>query len=99
MQSFSPINLEYDLVFIRHGETFGNCRQVNQKAAIKIEAVKANNKDYEKRLYHGCVDELIKQLLKSGKEQAENLANKLDNELIKNNWIPYSVLVSPLKRA
>lgn len=99
MPSYRPLNLEYQLVFIRHGETFGNCGQVNQDATINTEYVQSNTKDHEKRIFQGCVDQEINQLTKLGKEQAEGLANKLEIELIKKNWIPDAVLASPLKRA
>jgi mannitol-1-phosphate/altronate dehydrogenase/broad specificity phosphatase PhoE len=96
---FTPLKLEYDLVFIRHGETYGNCGQVNSEGNINFNLVKAGIKDHEKRIFQGNVDEDANQLTKTGRAQSHLLVKKIEEMLIDKNWNPEFVLLSPLKRA
>src|ERR1700722_8308883 len=96
---FQPIQLNFELVFVRHSETYGNCGQSSKAGKIDLELVNNKLKDKDKRIYQGNVDTEINQLTEYGRQQAQELAVKLKTKLIKNGWIPDVVLISPLSRA
>lgn len=97
--NFIPIELYYDLVFIRHGETYGNCGQSSEDGSINYFAVEHKIKDVGKRIFQGFVDETINQLTQEGKDQAVRAANQLDSQFIKRGWLPDFIISSPLRRA
>src|SRR5437868_10798574 len=98
-KDFAPLRLNCDIVFVRHGVTFGNCGQSTVNGTINYNAVKSSIKDNEKRIYQGNVDTEINQLSAEGIKQAEEAAHKLQSELLDQGWIPDVILLSPLKRA
>lgn len=99
LENYKPVQLDYDLVFIRHGETYGNCGQVTELGEIDVEMVKSGKKDKEKRIFQGDVDDLVNQLTEVGMLQAENVAAKMFNDFLLNDWNPDVILISPLMRA
>lgn len=96
---FKPLMLGFELVFIRHGETFGNCGQVTRDGQIDFDMVASNRRDHECRIFQGNVDREINQLTERGKDQAKEVAKKLTESYIDKLWVPDHVLVSPLTRA
>lgn len=96
---FKPIQLGFELAFARHGETYGNCGQTTKAGTIDHDLVKLEVKDKERRVYQGDVDAEINQLTATGKQQAEDLATRLETELLAKNWQPSIILFSPLSRA
>lgn len=97
--NFQALKLDYDLVFVRHGETFGNCGQVTSAGTIDYDMVVANSRDHEQRIFQGNVDTEINQLTANGKKQAQEVAITLKQSFVDKSWIPDAVLVSPLLRA
>lgn len=98
-KNFTPIILNYELVFIRHGETFGNCGQSTNTGSINFELVNAGLKNNDNRIFQGNVDTAINQLTTYGKQQAENITKKLETNFLNHGWKPDIILVSPLTRA
>ncbi len=98
-KNFQPLKLNFELVFVRHGETYGNCGQSTANGKVDLSLVNSAIKNSEKRIFQGDVDTEINQLTALGKSQAEEAAIKLENELLNNNWVPNIVLHSPLSRA
>lgn len=98
-RDFIPLKLNFELIFVRHGETYGNCGQSLQTGEIDNDLVKNGIKNKEKRIYQGDVDARINQLTEHGKQQALYAAEKLNDDFIKNGWIPDVILISPLTRA
>ncbi len=98
-KNFKPLKLNFELVFVRHGETFGNCGQSTAEGKIAFSLVKSATKNMDQRIFQGNVDTEINQLTDLGKLQAEEAATKLEDELLKNNWVPDIILHSPLLRA
>jgi broad specificity phosphatase PhoE len=96
---FTPLKLSFDLIFVRHGETYGNCGQSSLTAEIDHELVTKGIKDKDKRIYQGNVDTPINQLTEYGEQQALNVATKLKSELLEQGWEPDIILISPLSRA
>ena len=96
---FQPLLLNFDLVFIRHGETYGNCGQSSKIGKIDYELVENAIKDSEQRIYQGNVDSEINQLTDAGLKQATEVAEMLKTDFLENDWIPEIILVSPLSRA
>lgn len=91
----------FDLIFIRHGETFGNCGQVSSEGEIDATFVAGNIKNTHQRIFQGNVDAPINQLTKYGKKQAEEVAININNLFLEQGWSHdnVSVYVSPLQRA
>lgn len=98
-KEFKPLILNYELVFIRHGETYGNCGQITAFGKIDQEAVKKGLKNPQNRIFQGDVDEEINQLTELGKSQALKAAYHLENELLAKLWMPDIIFYSPLTRA
>lgn len=98
-ENFTPLEINFELVFVRHGETYGNCGQSTMDGKIDFSLVKSQIKNPKQRIFQGNVDTEINQLTELGKLQAKEAALKLENELLKNNWIPDIILHSPLSRA
>ncbi|MCS5709853.1 histidine phosphatase family protein [Candidatus Berkiella aquae] len=96
---FTPFHLNFELVFIRHGETFGNCGQISSFGTIDKEMVATNIKNYAHRIYQGDVDEQINQLTELGKQQAINAANNIEQQFLNRGWEPDIIFHSPLARA
>jgi broad specificity phosphatase PhoE len=96
---FKPVELQFELVFVRHGETYGNCGQVTATGEIDKERVFQKIKDKNTRIYQGDVDTEINQLTDEGKQQAENVAMLLNNHFLEKNWYPDIILLSPLTRS
>ena len=96
---FKPLTLNFDLVFVRHGETYGNCGQSTADGDIDIESVNLSIKNRDKRIYQGNVDTEINQLTKDGIKQATAAADKLKEDFLGNGWAPDIIFISPLKRA
>lgn len=97
--NYKPMELNFDLVFVRHGETYGNCGQTTSDAKIDFSLVKSNKKDPQLRIFQGNVDTAINQLTEYGKKQALEVAKQLEDELLKNGWEPDIIFHSPLSRA
>ena len=95
---FVPLLLNYELLFVRHGETYGNCGQVKADGVIDRQMVVENKKDSNQRIFQGNVNNEINQLTTLGWEQAKKLVPALEGYL-SNNWIPDVIFYSPLKRA
>lgn len=97
---FKPFPLSFDLIFVRHGETYGNCGQATADGKIDQTCVLENKTDKEKRIFQGQVDSEINQLTENGKKEAVEVAEKLE-EIVKSQWkrVPDLILVSPLSRA
>ena len=98
-KNFEPLKLNFELVFIRHGETYGNCGQSTPEGVVDHDLVKTGQKNPEQRIFQGEVDTEINQLTALGKLQAEEAAFKLEETLLSNNWLPDIILYSPLTRA
>src|SRR5688500_10626627 len=97
--NYTPLALNFDLIYIRHGETYGNCGQVLDNGKLDNEAIQANIKDHNKRIFQGCMDSEINQLTAFGKKQAIELATQLKLDLLAQHWVPDTILISPLTRA
>lgn len=97
--NFAPLHLDYELVFVRHGETYGNCGQSTSGGKIDADLVSAGKKDSKLRIFQGDVDTEINHLTNDGKLQALDAAKKLKTELLERGWIPDVILASPLSRA
>jgi broad specificity phosphatase PhoE len=98
-KNFKPLALNFELVFVRHGETYGNCGQSTAKGTVDLSLVSSQTKDVDKRIFQGNVDTEINQLTQLGKSQAEEAATKLEEQLLSQGWIPNIILHSPLTRA
>jgi broad specificity phosphatase PhoE len=96
---FQPLKLNFELVFVRHGETYGNCGQSTASGAIDLSLVSSDTKNPDQRIFQGDVDTEINQLTTLGKSQADDAALKLEKELLRENWVPNIILHSPLSRA
>ena len=96
---FKPLVVDFELVLVRHGETFGNCGQSTVTGKIDNALVKAGVKDNEKRIYQGNIDTEINQLTEFGKTQALAVAEELKTNFLQHNWQPDIVFTSPLSRA
>jgi len=96
---FKPLSLNFELIFVRHGETYGNCGQSLANGDIDHESVTAGVKDKNKRIYQGDVDTEINQLTNDGRQQALAVAEELNDNFLDKGWEPDVVLVSPLSRA
>lgn len=97
--SFRPFKLNFDLIFVRHGETYGNAGQTTKTGTIDEIAVKNGIRDTHKRIFQGNVDSTINQLTAKGKIQAQYAAERIKSELIDKGWHADVILSSPLKRA
>lgn len=93
--SFQPLQIDFELVFVRHGETFGNAGLITSEGFIDDKV----KKNHENRIFQGNIDGPINQLTLLGEQQAINAAVKLENELLAQGWIPDIILHSPLQRA
>lgn len=98
-KTFSPLLLEFELVFVRHGETYGNCGQSTASGQIDLELVRKGIKINENRIYQGNVDNQINQLTHYGRQQALTVASLLRRDFLDVDWNPDYILVSPLTRA
>ena len=74
-RDFVPLKLEFELVFVRHGETYGNCGQSTAAGRIDLELVRKGVKISENRIYQGNVDSQINQLTQYVREQAQSVSN------------------------
>jgi broad specificity phosphatase PhoE len=97
--TFKPLELNFELVFVRHGETFGNCGQSTAEGKIDHDLVNSHTKNSANRIFQGDVDKDINQLTATGKDQAVNAAEKLEKEFLDQGWIPDVIFHSPLTRA
>lgn len=97
--NFEPMHLDFELVFVRHGETFGNAGFITRDGSIDDNALRLNQKNHENRIFQGNVDTSINQLTDFGKQQAIDAAIQLENELLHQGWIPDIIFHSPLHRA
>ncbi len=95
--NFKPMELEFELVFVRHGETYGNCGQSTTTGEVDYSLVTSEKEGHEKRIYQGNYTE-INQLTELGKQQALKAAEKLENQLLKNDWEPDVIFHSPLSK-
>jgi len=98
-EHFQPLSIHFNLIFVRHGETYGNCGQTTATGQIDLELVRSGIKDKEKCIYQGDVDTDINQLTEHGKQQALAVAEKLSSDFITKGWEPDLIFVSPLSRA
>lgn len=96
---FNPLALDFELLFVRHGETYGNCGQSSSDGRIDNESVQKNIKNKEQRIFQGNVDSEINQLTDQGKKQALAVAERLKTDFFDQDWIPDIILISPLTRA
>ena len=91
-KGFSPLNLDYELIFVRHSETYGNAGLSDSHGkidpTIKI-GISSN------RVFQGNVDEDINQLTERGEEQARIAAH----EMFDSGLRPDIIFHSPLQRA
>jgi broad specificity phosphatase PhoE len=98
-RSFKPFNFDFELVFVRHGETYGNCGQSTKTGKIDTKLVSVDAKDREKRIFQGDIDTEINQLTAHGKQQALEVGEKLKNDFLDKGWDPDIIFISPLSRA
>lgn len=98
-REYKAFPFSFELAFVRHGETYGNCGQSTHLAKIDYDLVRLGVKDREKRIYQGNVDTEINQLTEEGKKQANQLAITLEEKLLNKGWKPDVILHSPLTRA
>lgn len=96
---FIPLTLSCKLVFIRHGETYGNCGQATVDGKIDKLSVQNGFKNKDKRIFQGDVDTEINQLTENGKTQAISAAYQLEDDLLSKCWTPDIIISSPLRRA
>ncbi len=96
---FKLIPLDFELVFVRHGETYGNAGLATTDGTIDVEAVRLNRKNHENRIFQGNVDTPINQLTEYGKMQAIQVSEKLETDCLNIGWIPDVIFHSPLQRA
>lgn len=96
--SFASMKLKLNLIFVRHGATYGNCGQSTEDGKIDHSLVNSGIKNNDQRIFQGDVDTEINQLTSLGKRQAEEAATKLE-EILKHGWIPDIIFYSPLTRA
>lgn len=96
---FKPKPYTFQLMFVRHGETYGNCGQSTISGEINHELVQLGIKDKQKRIYQGFVDTEINQLTQVGQEQAIQVANLLEEKFLNQHWQPDFIFHSPLTRA
>lgn len=98
-EDFVPIKIDFALVFVRHGETYGNCGQSTSVGEIDKSKVKYGIKNFDQRVYQGDVDTAINQLTDYGKQQALEVALRLHQHFLQKHWVPDIVFCSPLNRA
>lgn len=98
-RSFTPLEINSEVIIVRHGETYGNCGQITMDAKIDTEAVERNQKDKMRRVFQGNVDTEINQLTTLGHEQAKQAAVELEHDYIASGWFPDIIFHSPLNRA
>lgn len=98
-KEYLPLQLDFELIFVRHGETFGNCGQVTAEGKIDEKWVLSGKKDSNRRVFQGDIDKDINQLTALGKSQALQVADELKQQLINHHWVPDIILLSPLGRA
>src|SRR5690242_10212174 len=81
-EDFIPMKIDFELLFVRHGETYGNCGQSTRTGEIDWNKVKFGIKNKDQRIYQGNVDTEINQLTTYGKQQAQEVAEKLTQRFI-----------------
>ncbi|OGT33655.1 MAG: hypothetical protein A3C44_00755 [Gammaproteobacteria bacterium RIFCSPHIGHO2_02_FULL_39_13] len=91
-KDFAPLNLDYELIFVRHGETYGNAGLSDRHGKIDPTAIKGISNN---RVFQGNVDEDINQLTEYGEEQARIAAH----EMFDSGLRPDIIFHSPLQRA
>lgn len=96
---YQPISYHFELIFIRHGETYGNCGQSTANGTLDHRLISMNIKDGSKRIFQGDVDSDINQLTDKGKQQSLQLAITLKTQLLDKGWVPDLIFYSPLTRA
>jgi len=96
---FQPLALNFELIFIRHGETFGNCGQSTSDGKIDNNLVLSGIKNKNYRVFQGNVDTEINQLTQKGQQQAQEAAKMLERGYLATGWIPDVIYHSPLRRA
>jgi broad specificity phosphatase PhoE len=96
---FTPLKISSEVVIVRHGETYGNCGQSTKTGDIHHELVRQYQKDKNNRIFQGNIDKEVNQLTQIGKQQAYDVALKLESTLLAQNWIPDIIFHSPLRRA
>jgi broad specificity phosphatase PhoE len=96
---FQPLKLNFELLFVRHGETYGNCGQSTSDGRIDEQLVMQGIKNKNYRIFQGNVDTAINQLTQTGQQQAEDAAMLLRRNYLANGWIPDIIYHSPLQRA
>src|SRR5687768_8044551 len=74
---FKPLELTTQIVFIRHGETYGNCGQITSEGSVDQELIRLGLKNKMQRVFQGYVDTEANQLTAYGKQQALQVAEKL----------------------
>lgn len=98
-ENFKPPHFNFDLIFVRHGETYGNAGQSDRHGNIHLERAKANIKCADKCIYQGDVDTEINKLNSTGTAQALQAAKLLTDNFLDQGWIPDVIFTSPLSRA
>lgn len=98
-RNFIPLALNFELLLVRHGETYGNCGQITPMGEIDHDRIKADKKDKSQRIFQGNVDHAINQLTTYGRSQAINVAQQLEENFLFKGWIPDVIFHSPLTRA
>lgn len=98
-QNFLPVAYNFNLVFIRHGETYGNCGQSDANGQKDMRMIQSHIKNKNHRIFQGNVDSDINQLTKVGKIQALQAALKLENNMLRGSWKPDIIFYSILTRA
>lgn len=96
---FRPLILRFNLIYVRHGETYGNCGQCTANGKIDHEMVRHDKRNREQRIFQGQVDTEINQLTSLGKIQAQDAAFGLEKTLRATGLQPDVILFSPLARA
>lgn len=98
-RTFIPLVLNYELLLVRHGETYGNCGQITAVGEIDHQKVQAEVKDKARRIFQGNVDHAVNQLTPYGRLQADAVAKQLEDDFVVRGWVPDIIFHSPLTRA
>lgn len=85
---FKPTAMDFQLVIVRHGETYGNCGLGTANGEIDYERVRLNEKSSERRIFQGNTDFSLNRLNSVGNKQASRVAEILNARYVSTGWFP-----------
>jgi broad specificity phosphatase PhoE len=94
-KKFTPLKLKANLIFVRHGETYGNRGLVYKNSEINFNA----QSNTTNRIFQGNVDTSCNQLTMKGRYQSRATAAAIKVFCKRNHIIPDIIYYSPLGRA